>query len=92
MLKQEIETQLIRRLTDDLKYVYRPDIRDLAALEANFTPASLNISRYISTAEPEADVNLAAVHRNLEELDARIAAATARHNAFLRELGLPEIG
>lgn len=53
---------------------------------------NLNISRYISTAEPEADVDLAAVHRDLEELDARIAAATERHNAFLRELGLPEIG
>ncbi len=36
MLEQEIEKDLIRKLTDDLKYTYRPDIRDRAALESNF--------------------------------------------------------
>ena len=36
MLEQEIEQQLIRKLTDELKYTYRPDIRDRATLEANF--------------------------------------------------------
>lgn len=36
MLEHDIEQQLIRKLTDGLKYTYRPDIRDLASLEANF--------------------------------------------------------
>ena len=36
MLEQEIERHLIRILAEDLKYDYRPDIRDRAALESNF--------------------------------------------------------
>ncbi len=35
MIEQELEQALIGKLTD-LKYTYRPDIRDRAALEANF--------------------------------------------------------
>ncbi len=35
MIEQEIENALIEKLTD-LKYTYRPDIRDRAALERNF--------------------------------------------------------
>ncbi|OXU13964.1 type I restriction endonuclease subunit R [Sedimentisphaera salicampi] len=35
MTEQELEQSLIGKLTD-LKYTYRPDIRDRAALEANF--------------------------------------------------------
>ncbi|MFZ9737371.1 MAG: type I restriction endonuclease subunit R [Prochlorotrichaceae cyanobacterium] len=35
MLEQDIERSLIEKL-EDLKYVYRPDIRDRAALEQNF--------------------------------------------------------
>ena len=33
--ESQIEQQLIAKLTD-LKYTYRPDIRDRAALEKNF--------------------------------------------------------
>jgi type I restriction enzyme M protein len=50
---------------------------------------NLNISRYVSTAEAEAEVDLAATHAELVRLDAEIRAATARHNEFLKELGLP---
>ena len=63
-------------------------MEEIASKENDY---NLNISRYISTAEPEADVDLAAVHKELVEIESRIAAATARHNNFLRELGLPEI-
>ena len=35
MTEQKIEQDLIEKLTD-LKYVYRPDIRDRASLESNF--------------------------------------------------------
>ena len=33
---------------------------------------NLNISRYISTVEPEAEINLGAVHKKLLTLDERI--------------------
>ena len=50
---------------------------------------NLNISRYISTALPEERVDLAAVHRQLVDAEKQIALARSKHNAFLKELGLP---
>lgn len=52
---------------------------------------NLNISRYISTAEAEPEIDLAAVHATLAGLDRKIRDAKERHNAFLRELGLAEL-
>ena len=49
---------------------------------------NLNISRYISTAEAEEEIDLAATHATLSALDGKIRDAAARHNAFLHELGL----
>lgn len=50
---------------------------------------NLNISRYVSTAGSEADIDLAATHAELVKLDGELRAAKDRHNAFLQELGLP---
>lgn len=50
---------------------------------------NLNISRYISTAVAEAEIDLTATHDRLVEIEASIQNAARKHNAFLRELGLP---
>jgi type I restriction enzyme M protein len=50
---------------------------------------NLNISRYVSTAEDEQEISLAAVHASLIDIDKRVKAANAQHNGFLKELGLP---
>lgn len=50
---------------------------------------NLNISRYISTAEPEKEIDLLAVHSELIELEQKIDVALNKHNTFLKELGLP---
>jgi type I restriction enzyme M protein len=50
---------------------------------------NLNISRYVSTAQAEPDINLEKVHASLVEIDNRVKAATVKHNEFLKELGLP---
>jgi type I restriction enzyme M protein len=50
---------------------------------------NLNISRYISTAVAEAEIDLAATHAQLVEIEVKIQDATAKHNEFLKELGLP---
>lgn len=50
---------------------------------------NLNISRYVSTAEAEVEIDLADVHKSLVDIHARAKEATARHNEFLKELGLP---
>lgn len=50
---------------------------------------NLNISRYISTAVAEDEIDLAANHQRLLDIETSIRAATEKHNAFLLELGLP---
>ncbi len=50
---------------------------------------NLNISRYVSTAEAEEEVDLGAVNLELVSLEQKIDAVTKRHNEFLKELGLP---
>lgn len=50
---------------------------------------NLNISRYISTASAEADIDLEAVNKTLATLEETIEAARGKHNSFLKELGLP---
>ena len=50
---------------------------------------NLNISRYVSTAKPEEQVDLEAVHRHLVELQKEIQVAARKHNGYLKELGLP---
>jgi type I restriction enzyme M protein len=52
---------------------------------------NLNISRYISTAMPEEEIDLGAVNRELVALENKIVTATKKHNEFLKELGLPPL-
>ena len=60
---------------------------EMAEIEKN--DFNLNISRYISTAVGEEEIDLVATNRNLGEIETAIQAAKAVHNAFLKELGLP---
>ncbi len=52
---------------------------------------NLNISRYVSTAVAEEEIDLAATHQALVEIEKRIGEATNKHSGFLKELGLPPI-
>jgi type I restriction enzyme M protein len=52
---------------------------------------NLNISRYISTAMPEKEIDLQAVHAELVLQEQNIEAARNKHNAFLKELGMPPL-
>ncbi|MBC2592774.1 type I restriction-modification system subunit M [Ruficoccus amylovorans] len=52
---------------------------------------NLNISRYISTAIPEPEIDLKTVNKDLVSFDKKIRAARDKHNAFLKELGLPPL-
>ena len=49
---------------------------------------NLNISRYISTAEQETAIDLTATNGELIEIEKQVRESTAKHNAFLKELGL----
>ncbi|GAB1462784.1 type I restriction-modification system subunit M [Pedobacter sp.] len=52
---------------------------------------NLNISRYVSTAEDEAIIDLKEVHSELEIIERKINSSTNKHNDFLKELGLKTI-
>src|SRR3954451_1872922 len=52
---------------------------------------NLNISRYVSTAEAEEEIDLAATHGELVKIEKEIHAARDRHNKYLKELGLPPL-
>ena len=49
---------------------------------------NLNISRYISTATAELEIDLAATHSKLIEIESKISSAREKHNQFLEDLGL----
>ena len=77
-------------------YQQRPESRERYArrvgmdeIEAN--DYNLNISRYVSTAKPEAPIDLSATHETLVEIEKQIEESTEKHNAFLKELGLPPL-
>ncbi|NOT84427.1 MAG: type I restriction-modification system subunit M [Methylococcaceae bacterium] len=50
---------------------------------------NLNISRYVSTAKSEEAIDLQTVNTKLTDLEKQVTDATATHNEFMKELGLP---
>ena len=62
---------------------------EMAEIEKN--DFNLNISRYISTAVGEEEIDLEATSKTLVDIEQDIQAAKLKHNAFLQELCLPEI-
>lgn len=65
------------------RYSRRVEMSEIEKYDYN-----LNISRYISTAVSEEEVDLVATHAQIEKIEQEIAEATGKHNAFLVELGL----
>jgi type I restriction enzyme M protein len=60
---------------------------EMAEIEKN--DFNLNISRYISTAVAEDEIDLEATNQTLVAIEDDIQKARDSHNAFLKELGLP---
>jgi type I restriction enzyme M protein len=58
----------------------------MAEIEAN--DYNLNISRYVSTAKAEVEIDLGATHGELVQIEKDIREAKERHNGFLEQLGL----
>ena len=59
----------------------------MAEIEKN--DFNLNISRYISTAVAEQEIDLIEVSQRLVAIEKDISIAKDKHNVFLKELGLP---
>lgn len=65
--------------------------RRVSIVEIEKNDFNLNISRYISTAVGEAEVNLQEINAELITLEQNIKDARDKHNGFLKELGLPAL-
>jgi type I restriction enzyme M protein len=74
-------------------YQYRNEIerysRRVSMAEIEKNDYNLNISRYISTSVAEQEIKLDEVNTSLVDIEKKITEAKNRHNAFLKELGLP---
>jgi type I restriction enzyme M protein len=79
-----IDTYQFRK--EEERYARRVPMAEIAANDFN-----LNISRYISTAVADEQIDLSDVNSKLVELETSIEQATRKHNGFLEELGLPPL-
>lgn len=68
------------------RYARRVEMSEIEANDFN-----LNISRYVSIAQDEVEIDLNTVHAVLVSAERDIVAATKEHNVFLKELGLPPL-
>lgn len=69
---------------EEERYSRRVEMKEIEENDFN-----LNISRYVSTAKMEPEIDLKETHDKLVEAEKEIKAAKDKHNAFLKELGLP---
>jgi len=84
MVEQEIEQGLIKKL-EELKFRYRPDVRDREALEQNFREKFEALNRVKLT-----DAEFARLLDSIISPDVFACAETLRHrNTFEREDGTP---
>ena len=65
--------------------------REVSLSEIKENGYNLNITRYVNLSKDEEKIDLAEVHKRLEEIEKDIIKARDEHNAFLAELGLPPL-
>lgn len=65
------------------RYSHRASVDDIRANDFN-----LNIPRYVDTFEPEPEIDIAAVQREIEKVEAELVEVRARMTEYLRELGI----
>jgi type I restriction enzyme M protein len=75
-----------RNRTEEARYSRRVGMAEIEKNDFN-----LNISRYISTAVGEAEIDLQEVYTELVKLEQSIQDARDNHNSYLKELGLPAL-
>jgi type I restriction enzyme M protein len=79
-----VETYQLRK--EEARYSRRVEMKEIVTNDFN-----LNISRYVSTAQADAEIDLRATHAELVSIERNIRTAAIEHNTFLKELGLPPL-
>lgn len=72
-----------RNRTEEERFSRRVSLKEIKENDYN-----LNITRYVSLAQEEAQIDLKANHATLTEIDSKIKESKDRLNVFLKELGL----
>ncbi len=82
---QDIEkiVSAYRDRSEESRYARRVGMEEIEKNDFN-----LNISRYVSTAVADKEIDLGAVHADLVKIEKDIMVAKERHNSFLAELRL----
>lgn len=84
-IRKIIETYQFRT-EEDPRYSRRVSMEEIEKNDFN-----LNISRYVSTAVSAETIDLNAVNAQLVDIEMKVREAEAKHNQFLKELGLSNI-
>jgi type I restriction enzyme M protein len=92
--QNQLSEEHIAKIIDT--YQQRPErieryARRVEMVEIEKNDFNLNISRYISTAVGETEVNLQEINAELVTLSQNIKDARDKHNTFLKELDLPAL-
>ena len=88
-LTQEHIDEIVRTYQhreQEKQYARRVEMQEIIDNDYN-----LDISRYVSLATPEEEIDLAKTHADLVAIGESIRTATAKHYEFLRQLGLPQL-
>lgn len=72
--------------SEETRYSRRVSMKEIEKNDFN-----LNISRYVSTAKTEEEIDLQVVNDELKNIEKRVAKAAEAHNTFLKELRLSPI-
>lgn len=75
-----------RNRTEEDRYSRRVSLKEIAENDYN-----LNITRYVSLAQEEVQIDLSENHAKLLDIEAKIKVSKEKVNVFLKELGLEEI-
>jgi type I restriction enzyme M protein len=88
-----LPTQDIERIINAYKYRTTEDrySRPVPIEEIKENDYNLNITRYVNTVVEDEVIDLAVVNAQLVDIEKKAAEARAKHNQFLKELGLPPI-
>lgn len=92
--EEKDEPNDIRKIIET--YQYRPEkieryARRVSMAEIEQNDFNLNISRYVSITQDEETVDLKKVNDQLVDIEKKAKEARDKHNAFLKELGLPPV-
>lgn len=84
--EQDIEkiVRTYRKFKSADKYAYRATLSEIR--ESN--DFNLNIPRYVDTFEEEEEIDIAAVQREIEQLEAELSATRVQMDEYLKELGV----